>query len=76
MLIRFYVDTYYIWDYQLGSSRSKALADLSQFTTALKAFAEENKCLIDTKYNNVFYCSEDDYIMLKLKHPGIMLPHG
>lgn len=41
----------------------------NRYTEILKRFAKENNCIVDPEVPHKVYCTEADYIVLKLKHP-------
>jgi hypothetical protein len=71
-LIKFHIPFHYLWNFYVGSHIHYSDAS---FNDAVNAFAKANDCPLDSMWKNgdayTFTCNtEDDFLILKLKHPA------
>lgn len=66
-MIHFHIYPSYVWD--LREKEHGAILSLPEYEDAVFKFAHEHNCTL-TPYTNEFTCSEEDYLIITLKHPG------
>jgi len=66
-MIYFHIYPNYVWE--LHEKEHGAILSLSEYEGATFKFAHEHNCTV-TPYSNEFACSEEDFLIIKLKHPS------
>lgn len=69
-MIKFYILRTYIWNYYRRQGTFTFDTNVS-YIDSIERFAQENNCIVDGDYTSLFKATEEDHLILKIKHPAL-----